>query len=104
MKPTAGIRDIVLGMPHRGRLNLLTDLLQYPSAALFHKVKGNSEFPPDVLGSGDVLSHIGRLFFDLFNEKGGFSFLLRGVEYILIDFFFFWQHSNHAYAGLWCTA
>ncbi|RUS14431.1 thiamine diphosphate-binding protein, partial [Endogone sp. FLAS-F59071] len=54
----AGVRDVVLGMPHRGRLNLLTDLLQYPSAALFHKVKGNSEFPLDVLGSGDVLSHI----------------------------------------------
>ncbi|KAJ3412904.1 hypothetical protein HDV05_008768 [Chytridiales sp. JEL 0842] len=54
----AGIRDIVLGMPHRGRLNLLTDLLKYNPAALFHKVKGNSEFPPDVPGCGDVLSHL----------------------------------------------
>ncbi|KAJ1546861.1 hypothetical protein HK405_006803, partial [Cladochytrium tenue] len=54
----SGIRDVILGMPHRGRLNLLTDLLKYPPRALFHKVKGNSEFPPDVPGCGDVLSHI----------------------------------------------
>ncbi|RUS30552.1 thiamine diphosphate-binding protein [Jimgerdemannia flammicorona] len=59
MASHAGVRDVVLGMPHRGRLNLLTDLLQYPLAALFHKIKGNSEFPPDVIGAGDVLSHIG---------------------------------------------
>jgi probable 2-oxoglutarate dehydrogenase E1 component DHKTD1 len=45
-------------MPHRGRLNLLTDLLEYSPTALFHKVKGNSEFPPDVPGCGDVLSHL----------------------------------------------
>ncbi|KAI8841738.1 thiamine diphosphate-binding protein [Chytridium lagenaria] len=55
----SGIRDIVLGMPHRGRLNLLTDLLQYNPTALFHKVKGNPEFPNATLpGSGDVLSHL----------------------------------------------
>ncbi|KAI9095871.1 thiamine diphosphate-binding protein [Phlyctochytrium arcticum] len=54
----AGIRDVVLCMPHRGRLNLLTDLLKYNPTALFHKVKGNSEFPDEIPGSGDVLSHI----------------------------------------------
>lgn len=54
----AGLKDIVVGMPHRGRLNLLTDLLQYPAEALFHKLKGNSELPPGTVGSGDVLSHI----------------------------------------------
>ncbi|KAJ3151420.1 hypothetical protein HDU86_006120 [Geranomyces michiganensis] len=54
----AGIRDVVLCMPHRGRLNLLTDLLQYDPTALFHKVKGNSEFPDDIPGTGDVLSHL----------------------------------------------
>ncbi|KAI8913998.1 thiamine diphosphate-binding protein [Powellomyces hirtus] len=54
----AGIRDVVLCMPHRGRLNLLTDLLEYDPTALFHKVKGNSEFPEDIPGSGDVLSHL----------------------------------------------
>lgn len=48
----------MVGMPHRGRLNLLTDLLQYPPQALFHKLKGNSELPPGTVGSGDVLSHL----------------------------------------------
>ena len=52
------IRDIVLCMPHRGRLNLLTDLMQYPAAQLFYKIKGNSEIPQGVPGTGDVLSHI----------------------------------------------
>lgn len=46
-------------MPHRGRLNLLTDLLNFNPTALFHKVKGNSEFPDDIPATGDVLSHIG---------------------------------------------
>ncbi|KAI9346426.1 thiamine diphosphate-binding protein [Zopfochytrium polystomum] len=55
----AGVHEIILGMPHRGRLNLLTDLLDYSPEALFHKIKGNSEFPDDVPGCGDVLSHLG---------------------------------------------
>lgn len=45
-------------MPHRGRLNLLTDLLKYSPVALFHKIKGGYEIP-EVLGAeGDVLSHL----------------------------------------------
>ncbi|KAJ3272834.1 putative 2-oxoglutarate dehydrogenase E1 component DHKTD1, mitochondrial, partial [Blyttiomyces sp. JEL0837] len=55
-----GVRDIILGMPHRGRLNLLTDLLKYNPQALFHKVKGNSEFPEDLPGCADVLSHLAQ--------------------------------------------
>ncbi|KCV70272.1 oxoglutarate dehydrogenase (succinyl-transferring), E1 component [Fonticula alba] len=55
----AGVSDIVLGMPHRGRLNLLTDLMGLPAEALFHKLAtGESELPPDAIASGDVLSHI----------------------------------------------
>ncbi|KZT69995.1 2-oxoglutarate dehydrogenase, E1 component [Daedalea quercina L-15889] len=54
----AGVENIVLGMPHRGRLNLLTDLLQYSSAALFHKIKGGYEIPEDLGASGDVISHL----------------------------------------------
>lgn len=46
-------------MPHRGRLNLLTDLLQYPPSALFHKIKGGSELPEGLCAEGDVLSHLG---------------------------------------------
>lgn len=46
-------------MPHRGRLNLLTDILQYSPAALFHKIKGGSELPEELGAEGDVLSHLG---------------------------------------------
>lgn len=47
-------------MPHRGRLNLLTGLLEYNPAALFHKIKGGQEAQVDgETISGDVLSHLG---------------------------------------------
>ena len=51
-----------LAMPHRGRLNLLTVLLQYSHAAPFLKIKGGSEIPDDLGAEGDVLSHLGRYF------------------------------------------
>ena len=55
---------IVLAMPHRGRLNLLTGLLQSSPAALFHKIKGGYEIPEEYGAAGDVISHLGaRLFF-----------------------------------------
>lgn len=56
----AGVEHLILGMPHRGRLNLLTDLLQLPARALFHKIKGNFEFPEGLGASGDVISHLGN--------------------------------------------
>jgi probable 2-oxoglutarate dehydrogenase E1 component DHKTD1 len=46
-------------MPHRGRLNLLTGLLEYNPTALFHKVKGGREVDESLDVSGDVLSHLG---------------------------------------------
>ncbi|KAF9445181.1 2-oxoglutarate dehydrogenase, E1 component [Macrolepiota fuliginosa MF-IS2] len=53
-----GIQHIILAMPHRGRLNLLTDLLQYSPTVLFHKIRGGSEWPEELGAEGDVLSHI----------------------------------------------
>ena len=50
-----------LAMPHRGRLNLLTDLLQFSPSLLFHKIKGGSEIPEEYGGEGDVISHLGML-------------------------------------------
>ncbi|EGG18743.1 oxoglutarate dehydrogenase [Cavenderia fasciculata] len=55
----SGIENIVIGMPHRGRLNLLVKTLNYPAVDLFWKVKGNSELAPGIEGIGDVISHIG---------------------------------------------
>ena len=54
----AGVDNTIICMPHRGRLNLLTDLLEFPASALFNKVRGNSEFPADLDVNGDVLSHL----------------------------------------------
>ncbi|MFD2647010.1 2-oxoglutarate dehydrogenase E1 component [Devosia albogilva] len=54
-----GIKDIVLGMAHRGRLNVLTQVLNKPHRALFHEFKGGAFYPEDVEGSGDVKYHLG---------------------------------------------
>lgn len=60
----AGMTHIILAMPHRGRLNLLTGLLGYDLAALFHKIKGGAEVLVEGEQiSGDVLSHLGVLDF-----------------------------------------
>lgn len=54
----SGVTDVVIGMPHRGRLNLLTGLLQFPSELMFRKMRGLSEFPDTSPAIGDVLSHL----------------------------------------------
>ena len=54
----SGTQQVVLAMPHRGRLNVLTTLLDYPARALFAKVQGKSLVPPGMQGDCDVLSHI----------------------------------------------
>ena len=41
-------------------MNILTELLGYSHTALFHKIKGNCEFPADLKVSGDAVSHLGR--------------------------------------------
>ena len=46
-------------MPHRGRLNVLTQVMGKPHRALFHEFKGGSAAPDDVEGSGDVKYHLG---------------------------------------------
>ncbi|KAK5981291.1 hypothetical protein GCK32_018978, partial [Trichostrongylus colubriformis] len=48
---------IFVGIAHRGRLNLLTEMMQFPVVQMFRKMRGKPEFPDDVHGSGDVLSH-----------------------------------------------
>ena len=54
-----GVRDIVIGMPHRGRLNILANVMQKPYRAIFHEFQGGSYKPEDVDGSGDVKYHLG---------------------------------------------
>jgi len=51
-----GVKEIVIGMPHRGRLNVLAQVMAKPHRAIFHEFKGGSA---TVEGSGDVKYHLG---------------------------------------------
>ncbi len=54
-----GVKDIIIGMPHRGRLSVLANVLQKPYRAIFNEFQGGSFKPEDVDGSGDVKYHLG---------------------------------------------
>jgi len=54
-----GLKEIVFGMAHRGRLNVLTQVMGKPHRVLFHEFRGGSASPDDVDGSGDVKYHLG---------------------------------------------
>jgi 2-oxoglutarate dehydrogenase E1 component len=54
-----GIRDVVIGMPHRGRLNTLVHVLHKSYMALFSEFQGRSSQPEEMRGSGDVKYHLG---------------------------------------------
>jgi len=54
-----GVSEIVMGMAHRGRLNVLVNVMGKPYRQLFHEFQGGSSNPGDVEGSGDVKYHLG---------------------------------------------
>ncbi|MFL5097990.1 MAG: 2-oxoglutarate dehydrogenase E1 component [Xanthobacteraceae bacterium] len=54
-----GVREIVLGMAHRGRLNVLAQVMHKPHRVIFHEFKGGSATSDQVEGSGDVKYHLG---------------------------------------------
>ncbi len=54
-----GVREVVIGMPHRGRLNVLANVMGKPFRAIFNEFKGGSFKPDEVEGSGDVKYHLG---------------------------------------------
>ncbi|RDC71780.1 2-oxoglutarate dehydrogenase E1 component [Rhodovulum sp. 12E13] len=54
-----GVKEIVIGMPHRGRLSVLANVMGKPYRAIFHEFQGGSFKPEDVDGSGDVKYHLG---------------------------------------------
>jgi len=54
-----GVKEIVFGMPHRGRLNVLANVMAKPYRAIFNEFQGGSFKPEDVDGSGDVKYHLG---------------------------------------------
>ena len=54
-----GVKEIVVGMPHRGRLNVLAAVMGKPYHHIFHEFQGGSVTPSNVEGSGDVKYHLG---------------------------------------------
>ena len=54
-----GVQDIVVGMPHRGRLSVLANVMAKPYKAIFNEFQGGSFKPEEVEGSGDVKYHLG---------------------------------------------
>ncbi len=55
----SGVNEIAIGMPHRGRLNTLVNVVRKPFTAVFSEFGGGSFKPDDVQGSGDVKYHLG---------------------------------------------
>ena len=54
-----GLKEISIGMAHRGRLNVLSQVMGKPHRVIFHEFKGGSSSPDEVEGSGDVKYHLG---------------------------------------------
>ena len=54
-----GVDEIIVGMAHRGRLNVLAAVMGKPYKAIFHEFQGGSTVPSDIEGSGDVKYHMG---------------------------------------------
>ncbi len=54
-----GINEVVIGMAHRGRLNVLANFMGKPFAAIFSEFQGNPANPEEVQGSADVKYHLG---------------------------------------------
>jgi len=54
-----GVREIIYGMSHRGRLNVLANVMAKPYRVIFHEFSGGTANPEDVGGSGDVKYHLG---------------------------------------------
>ena len=54
-----GVREALIGMPHRGRLNVLANIMEKPYAQIFGEFQGLEARPDDWQGSGDVKYHLG---------------------------------------------
>ena len=65
-----GIKELVIGMAHRGRLNVLVNILGKPPKTLFDEFEGKFEHIDDPAYSGDVKYHMG-FSSDLKTPRGG---------------------------------
>ncbi len=54
-----GVQEVVLGMAHRGRLNVLTNILGKTYGQIFEEFEGHLTEEQETMGSGDVKYHVG---------------------------------------------
>ena len=54
-----GVEEVIVGMAHRGRLNVLANFMGKPYRAIFSEFEGQPATPEDVQGQGDVKYHLG---------------------------------------------
>ena len=64
-----GVSEIVIGMPHRGRLGVLATVMGKAYQEIFHEFAGGSIMPEDVAGSGDVKYHLGTSSDRIFDDN-----------------------------------
>jgi 2-oxoglutarate dehydrogenase E1 component len=67
--PDLGVREIILGMAHRGRLNVLANILRKPYEEIFAQFE-DKYLPESTDGDGDVKYHLG-FSSDRVNSRGG---------------------------------
>lgn len=65
-----GLDEVVIGMPHRGRLNVLANIVGKPYSQIFSEFEGNLN-PTQAHGSGDVKYHLGAngTYFQMFGDN-----------------------------------
>jgi len=64
-----GLQEVVIGMSHRGRLNVLANVMAKPFTAIFSEFQGGSANPDDISGSGDVKYHLGTSADRVFDDR-----------------------------------
>lgn len=64
-----GVQETVMGMAHRGRLNVLANIMGKSFRAIFSEFQGTPAHPDDFQGSGDVKYHLGTSADREFNNK-----------------------------------
>ncbi|MFP5417265.1 MAG: multifunctional oxoglutarate decarboxylase/oxoglutarate dehydrogenase thiamine pyrophosphate-binding subunit/dihydrolipoyllysine-residue succinyltransferase subunit [Actinomycetes bacterium] len=58
MAANKGLAEVTVGMPHRGRLNVLANIVGKSYGQIFREFEGNID-PNQIMGTGDVKYHLG---------------------------------------------
>ncbi|XP_073952200.1 probable 2-oxoadipate dehydrogenase complex component E1 homolog [Choristoneura fumiferana] len=77
-----GVEQVVLAMAHRGKLNALTGVLQYPPVKIFHKFSGQPEFPIEAGAACDISTHLSASVDIAVNDKSVRFSLLNNPSHL----------------------